>query len=151
MAQFYPPVSFYFSLAFTGVNTTIDASFMEVSGMDVTIETEDYKESGENRFRHRLPTSISFSKLELKRGFVPKDSDLGKWVKDTIETDFSSPIQPKDITVKLLDEDGQPLMAWSFYNAWPVKWDISKFNSKENEVAVETIQFSFNYFQRITT
>lgn len=150
MSQFYPPVSFYFTVSFTGISTAIDAGFMEVSGLDVTIETEDYKESGENRFVHRLPTSVSFAKLELKRGFVAKDSDFGTWVKGTVETDFSTAIQPKDITVSLLNENGQPLMSWTFYNAWPVKWEMSKFSSNNNEIALETVQFSYNYFQRIS-
>lgn len=149
MAEFYPPVAFYFTVSFAGISTTVDAGFMEVSGIDASIETEEYHESGENRFKHRLPTGVKFSELELKRGFVASNSDLGKWCRDTVETDFSAPIVTKDITVSLLDEKGTPIMSWNFFNAWPVKWEISKFNSKDSEVAVETLKFSFNYFTRV--
>ena len=149
MTEFYPPVAFYFTVSFTGINSKLDAGFMEVSGISATINTEEYHESGENRFKHRLPTSVSFDSLVLKRGFVAMNTQLGQWCRSTVETDFSAPIVPKDITVSMLNAQGQPIMAWNFYNAWPSKWEVSEFNSMENKILVETMTFTFNYFTRL--
>lgn len=77
--NYYPPVGFYFGVSIEGFNDTIDAEFQSVSGLSVDIETEEYAEGGENRFKHKLPVRTKFPNLVLKRGLVVKDSSLLKW------------------------------------------------------------------------
>jgi hypothetical protein len=50
MSDYYPPVSFYFTLAFQGISGADDAAFMEASGMDAEFTVTEIKEGGENRF-----------------------------------------------------------------------------------------------------
>jgi len=52
----YPPVAFYFTVAFGTQSQNVDASFREVSGIGPEIETEPLNEGGENRYRkaHRV-------------------------------------------------------------------------------------------------
>lgn len=129
-----------------GSSETIDARFKEVSGISVHMETEDIPMGGENRFKYKAPTRAAYENLVLKRGLVTSGSALATWVQGSLQGGLVSAITPKEIKVNLLGADGKPLMTWSFVGAWPVKWDISGFDSMENQIAMETLELSYNYF-----
>lgn len=147
MAELYPPSAFYFKVIF-GKNEERDTSFQDVSGIGPEIETEDVVEGGENRFVHRLPKAVKHPKLVLKRGIAPVDSPLVKWCKSVLEGGLSAAIETKELHVRLLNENKDPLRAWSFVNAYPIKWEIESFNSTKNEVAIEMIELSYDYSTR---
>lgn len=149
MSSEYPPVAFYFRLSFDGAASGSDASFKEVSGITMEMGTEEITEGGNNNFKHRVPTSVKFSNLVLKRGMVSKDSPLVDWCIKTFGGGLAEYVETKNIVVSLLDENGDPIKAWSFANAWPVKWAASDLNSMNNEVAIETLEFSYSYFKEI--
>ena len=52
------------------------------------------------------------------------------------------------ISVALLDNKGQPARSWGFVNAWPVSWQVEAFNASKNEVAIEKLEFSYQYLSR---
>jgi len=142
MTTYYPPLGFHFSVEFTGVSKG-EFQFQSVSGLTVTLETEDIAEGGENRFKHKLPVRSDYSNLVLKRGLVAK-SDLINWCRSAIE-DFD--IEPVNVVVKLLNGDHEPLMTWNVVHAWPVKWEVSDFDAEENKVVIESIELVYNYFK----
>ena len=144
----YPPSAFSFKLVFARF-PGFDTSFQEVSGIGSEITFKEVIEGGENRFVHRLPTSVKHPMLTLKRGIASLKSPLVIWCKSVLEGDFAAPISPRSLLVFLLDENQAPLRGWSFKNAYPVKWEIDSFNSTKNEVAIETIELSYNYSNRI--
>ncbi len=145
---YYPPAGFYFKLGFTGITVANDAAFQEASGLSVEMGVEEFSEGGENRFKHRLPSVPKFQNLVLKRGAVPSGSQLYTWCKETFESGFSATIQPKTITLTMLNPNSDPMMIWDFINAWPVKWNFSDFKSQESVLAIETIEFAYQYFTR---
>ncbi|MAM29898.1 MAG: glycerol acyltransferase [Flavobacteriaceae bacterium] len=143
MATYYPPVSFHFLVEFNGIQPSlIDTQFQAVSGLSVDIETEEFAEGGENRFKHKFPVRTKFPHLVLKRGMVT-DSKLINWCKDAVESFKFSPI---DLTVKLLNDKHLPLVTWNVVNAYPVKWNVDELNAEENKIAIETIELAYNYF-----
>lgn len=146
MADYYPPPSFYFTVSIVGVTGDVDAQFKEVSGISAHMETEDIAMGGENRFKYKAPSQTSYKNLILKRGLVTSGSTLALWFMATFEGGLVTSIVTQDILVSLLDADGAPLMSWTFIGAWPVKWDISGFDSMENKIALETLELSYNYF-----
>ena len=148
MANYYPPTGFHFRVNVEGLNSDngdIDIGFQEVSGINATVGETTYEEGGENRFVHRLPERVTYDKLVLKRG-VLKGSELIGWFREAVE---SFKFDPKGILVTLLNEEHEPLEAWSFINAYPVKWSVSSFDAQKNEVTVETIEMAFQYFRRL--
>lgn len=147
MSEFYPPVSFYFQLSFSGISGNIDASFKEASGISVEMGIDEIAEGGINGYKHRVPTTAKFPNLVLKRGLVAKNSAVIKWCSDTLNGGLEETIETKNIVVHLLNEEGSPLKSWSFVNAWPVKWSVSDFNSMNNEIAIETLEFAYSYFK----
>lgn len=152
---YYPPPAFYFTVSIIGplslasLVTDIDNSFEEVSGITAEFEIEEIAEGGENRFKHRLPTHAKYPNLVLKRGVVTVDSFLAEWCGQTIGSSMSIPIVTQSILVSLLNASGVPSIVWGFSNAWPVKWEVSAMNAQENKLLTETLEFSYNYFERL--
>jgi phage tail-like protein len=142
----YRPVGFLFKLTFTGILEEGGIGFKEVSGISMDLETEEISEGGENQFTHRLPSAVKFNNLILKRGLADKNSELVKWCMDTFSGQLDKPVVPKNISVRLLDEKAKPLMSWDFHSAWPVKWSVADLGSVDNNLAIETLEFSYNYF-----
>jgi phage tail-like protein len=144
----YPKVGFAFQVKFEGVgNQAVDTMFQEVGGLSRQLSIESLEEGGENRFVHRLPGRATYENLSLKRGVVT-DSALIKWFEDAIE---NLDIKPAQVNVMLLDvkkDSFDPIITWNFINAWPVKWSVSNLNATSNAVAIDTIEFAYQYFRR---
>lgn len=146
----YPPVGFYFRVDLTGVNPSsseIQSSFQEVGGLSSEFEIESVTEGGENRFAHRLPGKAKYPNLVLKRGLLKENGRFAKWCLNTMQLGQADPIEPKNVAVSLLNEKGVPSMSWLFYNAWPVKMQLSDLITSEDMLAVETIELSYQYFE----
>lgn len=144
MARYYPPVGFHFKVEFENLSTTEeDNSFQSVSGLSVDLETEEIAEGGENRFKYKIPVRSKFPNLVLKRGLLV-NSEVIKWCKKALE---NFEIQPVNITVKLLDENHEPLQTWNIVRAYPVKWSVGDFNAEENKLVIETLELTYNYFK----
>lgn len=141
-ADTYPLPAFYFKVVFTALQGNSDTSFQEVSGIGSEMETEPIVEGG-NQYSLLLPKALKHSNLVLKRGIAGVSSPLVKWCREVLETNFNSPIVPSLVNVYLLGEEGKPICAWAFTNAYPVKWNIESFSSTKNEVAIETIELCY--------
>lgn len=149
-SEYYPPGAFHFTVTVPlALMTSIDASFEEVSGIQSEFDTEDLVEGGENRYVYKLPRPAKYSNLVLKRGVVTKDSFLAEWVGQTIGSSLALPIVPQNLLVTLLNPDGIPSIAWGFVNAFPLRWEVAAMNAQENKVLTETLEFSYNYFERL--
>lgn len=150
MAFLYPPTGFHFLVRFEGLLLKYpalpDLGFQEVGGLSVEIGVEEYAEGGENRFKHRMPNPVSYPNLTMKRGMMIS-SQAAKWFKDAVE---GFQFEANDITVILMNENHLPLQAWNFINAWPVKWSIEGLNAMENTLVIESIEFAYQYFRRIS-
>ncbi len=121
-----------------------DVRFQDVSGITAEMSIEELIEGGENRFVHKLPLRAKYANLVLKRAMLT-DSGLIQWFKDAIENfEFST----SDVIVKLLDSEHEPIVSWTFINAWPVKWTVSDLKATENAIAIDTIELAYQYFRR---
>lgn len=142
----YPLPAFYFEVKFEFAGGGSEyVSFQEVSGLSSEMDLETVKEGGENTFVYRLPTQVKHSNLVLKRALEAAPSSIIDWVKDALEGGLMNAIKPCIINISLLGKDQSPLKTWTANNAYPVKWDISPFGSQKNELAIETLEFAYNY------
>jgi phage tail-like protein len=142
----YPSVGFHFMAEFELLpKTSIDMMFQEVSGLNVTIETESFREGGENRFSHQLPKGLKFSDLTFKRGKIV-GSSIVEWCKEAIH---NFEFKPTNVTISLLNDQHVPVSAWYVVNAFPVEWSVSGFNANENSLVMETIKLKYNFFKSL--
>ncbi|HVI44768.1 MAG TPA: phage tail protein [Chitinophaga sp.] len=146
----YPPVGFHFKVEFLfggkdGLQRSgNDILFQSVSGLNFQMQTESFREGGENRFEHVIPVRNKCTDLVLRRGiFKPSDSSISKWCLDAFKNFSFSPV---DLVVSLLDEKHQPLMTWKVHRAWPKNWKVADFNADKGEVVIETFELNYNYF-----
>jgi phage tail-like protein len=143
MSNYYPPVGFHFKVEVLGLPPNDhDVRFTEVSGLSAELATEEISEGGENRFLQKYPIRTKYPELVLKRGLL-LNSEILNWIQQCIE---DLQIQPKNIDVKLLNENHQPLITWHLANAYPTKWSVSDFNATGNAVVIESLQFFYQYF-----
>jgi len=143
MMAYYPPVGFHFKVTF-GLSSVgeHDFRFQEVSGIGMELETITHREGGQNRFVHKLPSRTSHDPLVLKRGLLT-DSAVISWCRKAIE---ELDISPVNIQVTLLNEQHEPLQAYNFFNAWPLKWSVSGFNAEESRLVIESMEFNYQSF-----
>ncbi|HVY04712.1 MAG TPA: phage tail protein [Burkholderiales bacterium] len=142
MAHYYPPPAFHFKVEVNGFATGNDVRFSDVSGLTMEMVTEELAEGGENRYVQKYPARAKFPELVLKRGLLSK-SDLFDWFRQCI---LDLDIVPRDVDVKLLDENHDPLVTWHLVNAYPTKWALGDLGANSNAVAVETLQLYYQYF-----
>lgn len=138
----YPLAAFYFKVKVEGFAEEI--GFQEAGGISVEIPTEQVKEGGLNEYVHKLPKEIKYNNLVLKRGLM-KTSPLMDWIIQAVE-EFT--FSPKMIEVSLLDNNGDVLINWDFQNAYPVAVKITDLNAQDGKIAIETLEFAYNYFKR---
>lgn len=143
MAAHYPPVGFHFKVEVLGLTPNDqDTRFTEVSGLNVETSLEEVAEGGENRFIQKYPGQARYPDLVLRRGLLV-NSAITDWITRSInELD----IQPRNVDITLLNPSHEPLITWHLVNAYPTKWTISDFNSTNNAVVVESLQFYYQYF-----
>jgi phage tail-like protein len=140
--NYYPPVGFHFKVEVQGLVNASDVCFTDVSGLSVEMGTEEIAEGGENRFIQKYPTRTKYPELVLKRGLLVK-SEILDWIRECLE-DYQ--IKPKDIFIKLLNENHQPLLTWNVVKAYPTKWAVSDLSASNNAVVIESIQLFYQYF-----
>ena len=140
----HPPVGFHFLVTFDIFpQLPNDMRFQSVSGLSVDVETEDFKEGGENRFIHKLPVRTKYSDITLQRGMFV-GSGLVYWCRQAVE-DFV--YQPANLLITLLNDMHLPISAWYVVGAYPVSWTVKDFKADASEVAIETIKLHYKYFK----
>ncbi|WP_269222630.1 phage tail protein [Flavobacterium sp. IMCC34518] len=137
------PIGFYFKLTFKDQ----DIAFQEVSGISKEFSIEEVASDGENQFKYRLPTVSSSENLVLRRAIVPPDSLLVNWCESCINQGLSSPIQPENVTLSLVNANDQTIMQWTFHNAFPVKYAVSDLNTQLSDIAIESLELAYTNFE----
>jgi phage tail-like protein len=123
--------------------------FMEVSGLEVSIETEEVQEGGQNGFVHKLPGRMTWPNITLKRGVTQSDSLL-TWLNTSSGEKFAAKgdkLERSTAAITLLGPGGKRLRAWEFDGAFPVKWTGPNFSASSTDVAMEEIEITHHGFR----
>lgn len=133
----WPISKFYFSVDLgSGMK---NASFQEVSGLDVEDQIIEYKHGDSKIFSNqKMPELVKFGNITLKKGVLIKDDQFFEWYSSV----KMNTVKRVTITIKLLDEGGNSTMTWILNNAWPTKVTGTDLKSDGNEVAIETIEIA---------
>ncbi len=144
-----PPLGFRFNVFFAiggVVPNLLDFMFQKVSGIGVTVATDTIEEGGQNLYTQSVPSKIQYENLVLERGVVV-GSPLG--------IEFNAAMSrfkfsPSLVVVTLLDATYIPIVNWTFYKAFPVKWSWSDLDATENSIVIETMELTYQSFQTLT-
>lgn len=118
--------------------------FSECSGLEMSMDIEEYKEGGNNGLTLRFPTRVKWANLRLKRGVAIAD-DLWLWHYGFVQ----GRVVRRDGVVTLQDEQQNPVKVWSFTRGLPVKWTGPSLNATQNQVAIEELEIAHEGLKRL--
>lgn len=123
--------------------------FQEVSGLEVSIETEPLAEGGQNGFVHHLPGRMTWPNIVLKRGVTQNDSLL-TWLTKSSGEQFANnnnTLTKSTAAITLTGPGGKRLRAWNFDGVYPVKWTGPQFAVDATDIASEQLEISHQGFK----
>ena len=121
------------------IDGILAASFLEVSGIEASIEVIEYRTgSSKSAAVQKLPGLHKFTNITLKRGLV-KDLSLWNWM----QSGLNGNVQRAAVSIILLDSANNPVWRWNLTNAWPCKYTGPVLNAECNNVAIETLEISY--------
>lgn len=123
--------------------------FTEISGLEISIETEDVQEGGQNSFVHKLPGRMTWPNIVLKRGITQNDS-LIKWLHESSGEEFTknrNSLKRKSAAITLVGPAGKRLRSWEFDGAFAVKWSGPNFSVTATEIPMEELEICHHGFR----
>jgi phage tail-like protein len=131
----YPIPSFHFRVEWGGTYI----GFSEVTGLSVETQVIEYRDGSNNDLSSlKMPGQQKFGNVTLKRGVMPNDNEFFEWWnKHLLNT-----IERRPITISLLNEKHEPVIAWTLQNAWPTKVSNTDLKATGNEVSIESIELA---------
>ena len=131
----YPVTTFHFSVDWAGTNI----GFTEVSGLDMEVDLVEYRHGASpDSSKTKMPGMKKFSNITLKRGTFAGDNEFYEWWN---QNQFSV-AQRRDITIQLLNEAGDTVIAWKVKSAFPLKVQTTTLKSDGSEVGIETMEIA---------
>jgi phage tail-like protein len=122
-------------------NTSV-ASFAECTGLSSQVDVIEYREGGDPTIR-KLPGIRRFGDITLKRG-ITTSNELQGWHANVL----NGVPDRRNGSVILLDDAGQEVVRWNFFNAFPRKWEGPDLRGEGHEVAIETLTLSCEGLER---
>lgn len=139
MAINYPYRVFRYQVEIEGISR---AGFSEISGMNSTVDSVEYREGDDLRNTPRKLAGLTkFGNVTLRWG-VCDDADFLDWVYSVAPNNTSPPtgMVRHNVTITLFTDDGQPGPSWELINAWPVGYTVPDFNGLGSEVAIHSLE-----------
>jgi len=132
------------SIALTPLTINPLAGFSECTGLEMTLETEDFEEGGNNGTVLKFPKRAKWGDITLRRG-ITRNTELFDWFYG-----FTQGIaQRKDGLIILMDERHAPHTVWRFRRGLPVKYSAPQLNAQQSSVAIESITIAHEGISRM--
>jgi phage tail-like protein len=123
------------SVAFSLSGIPSVGNFSECSGLETTLDVEDYKEGGNNGLIRKFPTRVTWGNIKLRRGIALND-ELWLWHFDFVEGHGKR----RDGVITLMDERQNPVKAWRFKRGLPVRYVGPAMNAAQSQIAIEELE-----------
>ncbi|GEL95046.1 phage tail protein [Cellulomonas composti] len=143
------PVSANFLFEVDGVPI---GTFLEVSGLEVSVSTQEYVEGGQNQYAHRFPGVLRWPNLVFRRGLVDSDA-LFTWVGKASGDGFAAnqnKLTRATGAVTVIDHQGTRLRSWSLDGVFAVAWSGPHLSVQASDALVETLEVAHNGFRAQT-
>ncbi|MBQ0826635.1 phage tail protein [Streptomyces tagetis] len=134
-----PYGAFNFQVEFDGTpagGDPITAGFSDVSGLGNEINFSDYREGSDpDNVVRKIPNTNKTDEVTLKRGLIGS-TEVFAWFKDVRDGAYA----PRRVTITVLDEARNKVLALYLRNAQPKKWVGPTLAAKgSGEVAMEEL------------
>jgi phage tail-like protein len=123
--------------------------FASVRGLQVTSQTENIIEGGQNGFTHRMPGRLEWPNITFSRGLTDADA-LFDWMNKTAGEGFAAAgnkITRSTGAITALSTDGGRLRSWSLEDVFPVRWTGPDFSVGTDDPLTEELEVAHHGFR----
>jgi phage tail-like protein len=125
------------SIALSAINDVALGGFSECSGLEMSLDVEEYKEGGRNGEILKFPTRVKWSNITLKKG-VGASTALWDWHYGFVQ----GQVKRRDGIIFLQNDLHIPNNIWYFRRGLPVKYTGPTMNASQSNVAIEAIEIT---------
>jgi phage tail-like protein len=118
-------------------------SWAQADGLDVTWEVSEYRAGDAGNARYIAPAFTKYTAVKLTRAVSLEDSPNVK--KFLGQNSFNHDVGA-EVTIKLHDSFGKPVLDWTLRNAMVKKWGVTKFDAGGSAVSIETLEWDHTGF-----
>jgi phage tail-like protein len=111
--------------------------FSECSGLEMSLDVEDYKEGGRNGEILKFPTRVKWTNITLKKG-IGASTALWDWHYGFV----TGQGRRRDGIIMLQNDLHIPNNIWYFHRGLPVKYTGPTLHASQNNVAIESIEIA---------
>lgn len=125
------------SIAMSAIFDVALGGFSECSGLEMSLQVEEYKEGGNNGQLLKFPTRVTWSNITLKKG-ISAGTALWDWHYGFVEGRGKR----RDGVIVLLTDLHVPNNIWYFRRGLPLKYTGPTLNATQNNVAIEALEIA---------
>ena len=146
MANLDPLEEFSFQVDWGGTRT----GMLRVSPVKLTTSVVIHRDGSNPEFSsQKMPGLTTYEPVTLEREIVPEDADFWMWTNQVLSEGGGGGGYKRDINIRLLDGQHNPIVVVSLRNCWPSAYEaLPALNAEGSGVAIErlTLEYdSFNY------
>ena len=119
--------------------------FSECSGLEMSLQIEEFREGGNNGRLLKFPTRVTWSNITLKKG-VGSGTALWDWHYGFTEGKGKR----RDGVIVLLNDRHLPNNIWYFRRGLPVKYTGPSLNATQSSVAIESIEIAHEGLSQVS-
>lgn len=135
----WPLPAFHFEVTI-GAPDGLKGAFTEVTGLNSETQVIEYRHGNSPvNSSIKMPGINKVGNVTLKRGVFKSDNTFWAWYSSIQQ----NTIKRQNVVIALIAEGKATAMQWLLTNAWPTKITGADLKSDGNEVAVHTIELSF--------
>lgn len=111
--------------------------FSECSGLEMTMQPEEYREGGRNGAVLKFANRVTWTNIRLRRGLATSNA-LWDWHYALVE----GRVQRRDGIITLQNDQRRPIRIWRFTRGLPIKWNGPALNANQGQVAIEELEIA---------
>jgi len=134
--------NFNFIVEIDGVSA---GAFKNADGLNAEVSIIEYQDGNDLVLRKR-PGRAKYGDITLKRGYV-EDNSLFNWFMAGVQ----GKVMRKSVSIVLLNSNGDEVVRYNLFEAWPSKWKGFTLDGKADDAAVEEITFCVEKWERVVT
>jgi phage tail-like protein len=131
------PLAAVTTVAFSTVLRPAIAGFSECTGLEMSLDIQEYMEGGGNHTILKFPTRIKPANLTFKRGLT-RTPELWNWFYGFV----LGTGKRRDGLIIVQDSEHQPHTVWGFRRGLPVKYSGPLLQAGQSGVAIESIEIA---------
>lgn len=125
--------------------------FAKCSELSFEVANSQHWEGG-RLIPHKSPGRVTFADVTLERG-ATRDRDLYDWALEVARVAAGVGLvdnaYKRHVDVVQQDRDGSTLRRWALFSAWPVKFVAGEWDNDSDEVVIESVTLTYDYFDLV--